>query len=291
MESSNCICYVTIVFCLVLSLVQGVKGIEAPSMLPNNGVQLYLAYENRTTPDYSMIYASQFYDIDQNNDVNDITDALWCQSANTSTNIGVWYYPNGTEVPLFDGPFDDLSAPNPVYSKRFSGQIALARRDGLSGYESLYKCIIPDENGVNQTLVVGAYTDTGYDENDGPDADPTMQFSLLSTSRLATPPVFSLSFNVSDGPPTTVSCSVNGNGISTELSRVIVNGSGSVTRVTVTVRLREAGNYQCTVSNVRVTTGTISGVTAVSSTSSLSISVSDTPTGLTATRLSTGLAH
>ena len=102
-----------------------------------------------------------------------------------------------------------------------------------------------------------------------------MQFSLLSTSRLATPPVFSLSFNVSDGPPTTVSCSMNGNGISTELSRVIVNGSGSVTRVTVTVRLREAGNYQCTVFNDRVTDGNngrIGGVQALSSTTSMSLS-------------------
>ena len=59
--------------------------------------------------------------------------------------------------------------------------------------------------------------------------------------------------------------------ISTELSRVIVDGPGSITRVTVTVRLREAGNYQCTVSNDRVTASTINGVTAVSSTSSLSI--------------------
>ena len=100
---------------------------------------------------------------------------------------------------------------------------------------------------------------------DGPNADTNMQFSLLSTSRLATPPVFSLSFNVSNGPPTSVSCTVNGNGISTELSRVIVNGTGSITRVTVTVRLREAGNYQCTVSNERVTAGTINGVVAVSS--------------------------
>ena len=105
-----------------------------------------------------------------------------------------------------------------------------------------------------------------------------MQFSLLSTSRLATPPVFSLSFNVSDGPPTTVSCSVNGNGISTELSRVIVNGSGSVTRVTVT-NLKKAGNYQCTVSNDRVTNGPISNVgsnsnppIAVTNTSSLNVS-------------------
>ena len=112
-----------------------------------------------------MIYAGQFYDVDQNNDVNNIVDASWCQSANNGANIGVWYYPNGSEVPLFDGAFDNSSAPRPVFSKRFSGQIALARRGGLSGYEGLYKCIIPDENGVNQTLVVGAYTDTGYNNN------------------------------------------------------------------------------------------------------------------------------
>ena len=112
-----------------------------------------------------MIYAGQFYNVDQNNDHNNIVDALWCQSANTSTNIGVWYYPNGTEVPLFDGDLDDPSAPSPVFSKRFSGQIALGRKAGLAGNEGLYKCIIPDENGVNQTLVVGAYTDSGYNSN------------------------------------------------------------------------------------------------------------------------------
>ena len=94
-----------------------------------------------------MIKANDFYDVDQNNDHNNINDALWCQSANNITNIGVWYYPNGNEVPLFDGPFNAGSAPSPVFSKRFSGQIALARRAGLEGYEGLYKCIIPDENG------------------------------------------------------------------------------------------------------------------------------------------------
>ena len=35
-------------------------------------------------------------------------------------------------------------------------------------------------------------------------------FSLHSTSRLFTPPIFSLSFNVSNGPPTRVDCTVNG---------------------------------------------------------------------------------
>ena len=104
-----------------------------------------------------------------------------------------------------------------------------------------------------------------------------MQFSLLSMSRLATPPVFSLSFNVSNGPPTVVDCAVNEVDIFPvipKLSRVIVNGTESVTRVTVT-NLTEAGNYQCTVSNARVTAngnGIINNVQAVSSTSSLSVS-------------------
>ena len=112
-----------------------------------------------------MIRANQFYSADQNNDHNIIIDALWCQSANTSSNIGVWYYPDGTEVPFFDGDFNDSSAPSPVFSKRFNGQIGLARRSGLAGYEGLYKCIIPDENGMNQSLVVGAYTNDGYNAN------------------------------------------------------------------------------------------------------------------------------
>ena len=109
-----------------------------------------------------MIHGAQFYSTDQNNDPSRTNDALWCQSANTSSNIGVWYYPDGTEVPLFDGDFTDSSSPSPVFSKRFSGQIALARKGGLAGYEGLYKCIIPDENGMNQSLVVGTYTVHGY---------------------------------------------------------------------------------------------------------------------------------
>ena len=90
------------------------------------------------------------------------TDALWCQSANTGSANGAWYYPDGTQVPVFDGAFGDNLAPSPLFSKRFSGQIALARRSGLSGVEGLYKCIIPDENGVNQMLVVGAYRTATY---------------------------------------------------------------------------------------------------------------------------------
>ena len=127
------------------------------------GVQLYLPYVDKIIPNYSMIYAGQFYGDDQ--DTDGTADALWCQSANNGSDIGVWYYPNGTQVPLFTGALDDSSAPRPLFSKRFNGQIALARRAGLSGIEGLYTCIIPDENGVNQTLVVGVYTNSVYNNN------------------------------------------------------------------------------------------------------------------------------
>ena len=88
-----------------------------------------------------------------------------------------------------------------------------------------------------------------------------MQFSLIST-RDANPPVFTLTFNVSDGPPTDVNCTDGSNPFtiaSGDLSRVVVNGPGSITQVTVTVRMRQAGTYQCTVSNAKVTNGPIPG--------------------------------
>ena len=97
-----------------------------------------------------------------------------------------------------------------------------------------------------------------------------MQFSLIST-RDANPPVFTLTFNVSDGPPTDVNCTDGNNPfiiVDSDLSRVVVNGPEFVTQVTVTVRMRQAGTYQCSVSNARVTESPIkSAVTATNSNS------------------------
>ena len=96
-----------------------------------------------------------------------------------------------------------------------------------------------------------------------------MKFTLVST-RNVNPPVFTLSFNVSDGPPTNVTCTDGSNPFtiaSGDLSRVVVSGPGLVIQVTVTVRMRQAGTYQCNVSNARVDDGTIGSVTATSSSS------------------------
>ena len=101
-----------------------------------------------------------------------------------------------------------------------------------------------------------------------------MQFSLIST-RDTNPPVFTFTFNVSNGPPTDVTCTDGSNPLtidSGDLSCVVVNGSGSITQVTVTVRMRQSGTYQCTVSNARVTDGPIPGKTGPIATNSSSTS-------------------
>ena len=77
-----------------------------------------------------------------------------------------------------------------------------------------------------------------------------LTFNLLST-RDANPPVFTLYFDVTNTPPTTVTCSVNDNifNITEEdLNRVPDISTDPIrVEVTVTIRKREAGEYYCTV--------------------------------------------
>ena len=86
-------------------------------------------------------------------------------------------------------------------------------------------------------------------------------FQLLS-SVIADPPVFSLSFNVTDRPPTNVTCSINGNQFNisdNDLIHTVIrtqdnNEPSDLTLVQVSVmfRLRVAGLYQCTVTTDRI---------------------------------------
>ena len=77
-----------------------------------------------------------------------------------------------------------------------------------------------------------------------------LTFSLLST-RDANPPVFTLYFNVTNTPPTTVTCSVNDNTFN--ITEKDLNHVPEITAdpirigVTVTIRRREAGEYTCTI--------------------------------------------
>ena len=82
------------------------------------------------------------------------------------------------------------------------------------------------------------------------DHNKPLTFTLLSTSDV-NPPVFTLYFNVTNTPPTTVTCSVNNNTFNIteeDLNRVPDISTDPIrVAVTVTIRRREAGKYTCTV--------------------------------------------
>ena len=94
-----------------------------------------------------------------------------------------------------------------------------------------------------------------------------MKYSLESVY----PQVFTLAMNVSNGPPTNVTCSIDESTAanSTLVRKILRDGNVSVV---VTVTQGMSGHYQCIVSNTRVANGTIEGVTAKSGSSSLNIS-------------------
>ena len=86
-------------------------------------------------------------------------------------------------------------------------------------------------------------------------------FHLLTQSRYVDPPEFTLNFKVLYAPPTDIVCQVDENPVDvTALSREVTAAmyvpssygpESPVTSVTVTLRTRQAGNYQCTVSVFR----------------------------------------
>ena len=95
-------------------------------------------------------------------------------------------------------------------------------------------------------------------------------FQLLS-SVIADPPVFSLSFNVTDRPPTNVTCSINGNQFNisdNDLIRTVIRTEDNnepsdsiLVQVSVMLRLRVAGLYQCFVTTNRIASTPLTATT------------------------------
>ena len=130
------------------------------------GVRLYQGLPNRTIPNYAMIAGRDFRHRDLGSEgtgANDgLNDGVWCQSAMNVSGIGSWQLPNGNAVP------DDLDA-DPIHMANRPGQVGLLRTVSInsSPYQGMYTCTIPDENGVNQTLVVWAASNSVYDGTNG----------------------------------------------------------------------------------------------------------------------------
>ena len=113
------------------------------------GVRLFLGEEDMAIANFSMISAASFHDVNTN--ITDgQNDGLWCQSSLNENTIGTWYYPDGTEVPRVDT--------FPLYSNNTpTGQIGLLRKGPIASIQGLYRCVIPNEEQVSQTLYVAAY--------------------------------------------------------------------------------------------------------------------------------------
>ena len=117
---------------------------------------------------FSMIATGLFHDVDIDGPGGSISvtsgsdgqnDGLWCQSSLNENMIGTWYFPNGDRVPSVEMI--------PIYSNNTpTGQIGLLRNGGIASHQGLYSCVIPNEEGVNQTLYVAAYGN-GEFINDG----------------------------------------------------------------------------------------------------------------------------
>ena len=129
------------------------------------GVRLYQGVQNRSIPNYAMVAARDFADRDGGSAglgyagyLDGLNDGLWCQSAMDIDGIGSWKLPDGSPVP------DDLNA-EPIHSVHRPGQVGLLRALGIGKppYQGMYTCTIPDENGINQTLVVWAAGNRAYD--------------------------------------------------------------------------------------------------------------------------------
>ena len=88
-----------------------------------------------------------------------------------------------------------------------------------------------------------------------PTVDRSTLFSLVSTSRDTDPPVFTLSFNVTTLPPSTVNCTVNGTMIDIpdeDIDRCVTEAHypDITVLVTVSIRSRQPGTYQCTIGGI-----------------------------------------
>ena len=85
---------------------------------------------------------------------NNLSEGLWCQTPANGT-VGTWYFPNGSEVQLNDSTraLEVLQA---------DGQIGLIGSSFQIEDQGLYTCIIPDEDGISQTLRVAIYIENEF---------------------------------------------------------------------------------------------------------------------------------
>lgn len=88
-------------------------------------------------------------------DRNYQTGTVYCSSGSRAANIGQWLAPNGVAITQSSGALTVVRGGGsyPAYV----GLQLRANQTLLQSHEGVYTCVIPDEDGVQQTLHVGIY--------------------------------------------------------------------------------------------------------------------------------------
>lgn len=230
------------------------------SQKPATGVALYSIYLKAFIPNNTFF--------SQESVSSSFGTSLDCYTASTATSVGAWFFPNGDAVPsTYAGQY---------YLLRNPSRVSLFRTGG--GVEGIFSCRIPDENGVEQTLLVGIYSSATIQSSRGPVLLSPVVFQLL-TAYSQSPPVFSLTVNSTSSPPTTVVWTRNGLPPSNSTrSLTLTSGvAANYTEALVVTGAGFGGVYQCNASNV-----------AGSSVVSITITMSSVPTNMVVTQLGGG---
>lgn len=94
-------------------------------------------------------------------DRNDQIGTIYCSSGSQAGSIGQWFAPNGMEITQNGGSSFTVV----LGGGNFPSYVGLQLKSGrsLSVYdEGVYTCVIPDENGIQQSLHVGLYRHGNY---------------------------------------------------------------------------------------------------------------------------------
>ena len=85
---------------------------------------------------------------------------IYCHSSSTNSNVGRWISPQGQDITTnFLDPFSIQFSSGPGYYSYNTFQLLdRSVQPFTSAYDGVYSCIVPDDQGVMQTLHIGIYS-------------------------------------------------------------------------------------------------------------------------------------
>lgn len=93
-------------------------------------------------------------------DGNNQIGTIYCSSGSQANGIGQWFAPNGAEITQSSGGSLTVARGGGSFPSYVGLQLKTGRSFSMLD-EGVYTCVIPDKNGVQQTLYVGLYNQ-GY---------------------------------------------------------------------------------------------------------------------------------